>query len=166
VNNDIKPSLIFQGIYAKYDIKDVKIQRRIELVFNPLIRKIIEKIPFEKRVVIMNPLIDTIVAYSNLETTNLRAANSSIKPLIKSLNIAISSATFEKSSGGVDKILHQAFFDDLVCDLGKTIKAYKSAPNSGERKKLRSKIEFLLDDYNELSGNKLQFMDVLREKVK
>jgi hypothetical protein len=166
VNSDIKPSLIFQGIYAKYDIKDAKVQRRIELIFSPLIRKIIESVPFEKRVIILNPLIDSIVAYSVLENTSLRAANSALKPLIKSFASAISNATFEKTKGGAERILHEAFFDDLVCDLGKTIKEYKSAPNSGERKKLRSKIEFLLDDYNELSGNKLQFMDVLREKIK
>ena len=161
---DIKPILIFQGIYAKYKIEDPKIRKKIESTFGPLLLKIIEKIPFEKRSVILDPFIKMIVSYSAVGTKNLKQVTEVTKFLATSYAASLTYATYEKKPSDVDRILHEVFFDDLVCDLGKTIESYKTSKNRIERKTLRAKIEFLLGDYNEITGNKLTFMDVLKKK--
>jgi len=87
----------------------------------------------------------------------------SIKSLVEFNDCLVSKVGLRKSGSTVfDKIKKQFTINEIGCDIGECIIAFKKTQSSEERESILTELTILLDDYNEVMDTSLTLENVLK----
>lgn len=173
MTSDSTAKALLYTYFLKIKIEDEDIQGKLQKIFLPTLRAILNYLPFDERVKIL-PTFLICVTYcaTVLQQRNDPAMYEFCEGLfgnICDLIISIISAKIKESKKSfrtADRILNEAFFDHLVCDIGDLLIKLREAKTSQERKVIISELKVLLSDYNEISGNNIELSELIEGKKK
>jgi len=162
-----KTSTFLIGAFHKLKIKDKDTRKKLTIIYFSLIKTILHHTSSIRRIEIFKVFLPIMQNTANiLKSTkssnstqlmqNLKIHANFCKHLVEALESNTDSAVF-------NDILNQVNIEDIACEIGDCLKAFKQSDSSSERKEIQSRLEFLLIDYNSVEGTSLQVTNLLPE---
>lgn len=173
MTSDSTAKALLQAYFLKIHIEEKDIQEKLQKIFFPTLKAIMSYIPLDERIRIIPIFLVCVtncakVLQARNDPAMFEFCEGLFGGICNLITVIITSKIKEskKTLRTADRILHEAFFDHLTCDIGDLIRKLREAKTSRDRKIIMSGLKVLLADYNEISGADIKLSDLIEGKKK
>jgi hypothetical protein len=159
-------TVFFLSLSYRLNIKTKPVRIKVKKIFGTVIDAVLQLENYDTKLILFQQLIPIIrqsLPYLEDPITEIRLP---IELSIKLVNLSAELLTAGQKIGRTyevsNKILNQAFTDDLVCDIGVAIKQLKTTESAAEKLKIKAHLQVLLSDYNFITNQNLTVEKLLR----
>lgn len=159
-------TIFFLSLSYRLNIKNKQVRIKVKKIFGSVIDAILQLENYDTKLILFQQLIPVIQQSLPYLDNPITEISLPIELSMKLVNLSAELLTAGQKIGRTyevsNKILNQAFTDDLVCDIGVAIKNLKMSTSAAEKLKLKAHLQVLLSDYNFITNQNLTVEKLLR----